>query len=130
MNTSMKVLIVEERDLLREKIAGILSRERDIAMVIQISSYSKLKRSLKETVPDLVLAHYFKFNRFCKDKKTSAVKLFPEDNILLYADEYERLNRIDERHISEQKVFDICHIQEEVKSFLQDARQRKHSIKS
>jgi len=129
MSKSIKVLIVEKRDLLREKIAGILSREKNITMVIQVSSYSKLQTILGETVPDLVIADYFEFNKFCKEKCLVSGELFPEANILLYTDEYGQLNRIEMGSIGDKKIFNVRRIQQEVSSFLRDAKQRKSGNK-
>lgn len=126
-SNSVKVLVVEERDLLREKIAGILSREENISMVIQLSSYSELQTAVGETGPDLVLGDLLKFKIFCKKTGVSAGELCPDANILLYTDEYEQLHRIEEERLSKQRIFNVRRIQQEVRSFLQDAKQKIQS---
>ena len=118
MSASIKVLIVEERDMLREKIAGILSREKNITMVIQMSSYTKIKTALGETIPDLILGDIFQFNKFSKEKGITAAQLCPRSNILLYTDEYRQLNRIEVGHPGEQKIFNVRRVQQEVKNFI------------
>jgi hypothetical protein len=125
MDASIKILIVEERDLLREKIAGVLSRENNITMVIQVSSYSNLKASLGEMAPDLVLGDYFEFNKFCKKAGIAAGELCPEANILLYIDEDGRLLRPED--IGQKRICNLPRIQKEVRSFLQDAKQKKQN---
>lgn len=118
MSILTKVVIVEERDLLREKIAGILSREDDITMVIQVSSYSKLQAVLGETVPDLVLGNFSEFNKFCKETVISAGELCLDANILLYTDEPWLLKQIKADRLDEQKFVDVRDILEEVRSFI------------
>lgn len=118
MSIVTKVLIVEKRDLLREKIAGILSREDDITMVIQVSSYSKLQNVLGETVPDMVIGNFFEFNKFCKETGITAGDLCLDASILLYTDETWLLNQIKANRLDEQKFVDVRNIQEEVKIFL------------
>jgi len=118
MSTSTKVLIVEERDLLREKIAGILSREKNITLVIQVSSFSKLQLALGETTLDLILGDYFDFNKYFKEKNISAADLCPTANILLYTDDYRQLNQIEMEHPNEQRIIDVRHILQEVNNFL------------
>jgi len=125
MNTSINILIVEERDLLREKIAGILSREENITMVIQVSSYSKLKTVMEETVPDLILGDFFEFDRFHKKTGITTADLCSDTNILLYTDEDERLSRNEMDHCGVRRVFDVRRVQQEVISFLQDIKQKK-----
>ncbi|MFA6448988.1 MAG: hypothetical protein WCX65_05965 [bacterium] len=128
MSASIKILIVEEQDLLREKIAGILSREENITMVIQIASYSKLRGALEETIPDILLADFFEFNKFCKENGIFAGDLCPDANTLLYTDENWRLNPLETGHLGEQRIFDVRLIQQEVKSYLQAMSPRKHTI--
>jgi hypothetical protein len=130
MSKSVKVLIVEERNLLREKIAGILSREDSISMVIQVAFYSKLQTVLRETVPDLFLGDFFEFNKFCKEKEIKPGELCPAANILLYTDEYRRLDRIEVGHPVAEKVFDVRRVQQEVSSFLHDSKKSKQNIKT
>jgi hypothetical protein len=130
MTNSVKVLIVEERNLLREKIAGILSREDTISMVVQVSSYSKLQTVLEETMPDLFLGDFFEFNKFCNKKGIVPGDLCPAGNILLYTDEYRRLDRIEVGHPEKQKIFDVRRVQEEVSCFLKDKKQRKQNVKN
>ena len=127
VSTSIKVLIVEERDLLREKIAGILSREENISMVIQLSSYSRLQTAVGETGPDLVLGDLLELKKFCEKTGISADELCPGVNILLYTDECEKLHRIEADHPGGQRIFNVRRIQQEVRSFLQDANQRNQN---
>lgn len=55
MAKSLNVLVVEKHDLLREKIAGVVSRLEDVRMVIQVADCSELTRIAEENAPDLVL---------------------------------------------------------------------------
>lgn len=127
MTASIKVLIVEEKDLLREKIAGILSREKSITMVMQVSTYSKLQSVLKGADPDIILGDFYEFNKFCKEKKVTPGELCPDSNILLYTDEYRQLNRIEVGQMGVQNIFNVRRIQQEVRTFLKDSKLRKHS---
>jgi DNA-binding NarL/FixJ family response regulator len=130
IRTTKKVLIVEELDILREKIAGIISSEENISMVIQVSSYSKLQTALEETNPDLVLGDLLELRRFCEKTGISAVELCSNANILLYTDEDEPLQWIEAGHHSEQRIINVRRIQQEVKTFLQNAKHTKQSDKS
>ena len=121
----IKVLIVEERDLLREKIAGILSREEYILTVTQVSSYSKLQIALVETVPDLVLGDMLKLRKFCEKTGVSVDELCPDAKILLYTDENGQMHRNEVEHHGNQGAFHVRYIQQEVRSFLQDSKQRR-----
>lgn len=123
MGATVKVLIVEERNLLREKIAGILSREEYICMVIQVASYSRLRTALRNAAPDIFLADFFEFNKFCKNEGILVGSLCPDASILLYTDEYMRLSRIEGGQPIVKRVFDVRRIQEEVKNFMRDERQ-------
>ncbi|MFC1474797.1 hypothetical protein ACFLQK_02020 [bacterium] len=123
----VKVLIIEERDLLREKIAGILSREKNITAVIQVSSYSALKASFEEISPNLILGDFMECEKFCKETGVSIDELCPGANILLYTDEYERLLKNKVEHLGDQRVVNVRRIQQEVKTFLQDTKQIKYS---
>jgi hypothetical protein len=126
-NNSIKVLVVEARNLLREKLAGILSREEGTSMVIQVSSYSNLQTALGETVPDLVFGDFFEFNKFCKETGTSAGELCPDATILLYMNEYEQSHRVEVEHLGDPRVFNVLNIHQEVRRFLEYAKQRKQS---
>lgn len=117
MNSSINVFVIEKQNLLREKIAGILSREDNINMVTQMSSYPRLQKALKKTVPDLVLGDFFEFNKFCTDTGISSKELCADEKLLLYSDESVYLIRIVDGHIGNQSVFDVRFILEEVTKF-------------
>lgn len=128
MSSLINVFVVEKQNLLREKIAGILSREEKIVMVTQMSTYPELQKAIKESGPDLVLGDYFEFNKFCKETGISSKKLCASDKLLLYCDESVGITRIIDGHIGAQRVFDIRFIQDEVKRFLEHAIIEKRKI--
>lgn len=129
MTTSIKVIIVEERDLLREKIAGILSREEGITMVMQVSSYSKLHAVLGETVTDVVIGDFFQFIKFCKEKDILSNELCSGEKLLLYSDEDVRLSLFEAGHPGGKRIFNVLDILKEVRNFLNGAAERKKSIR-
>lgn len=50
-----KALVVIKRDLLREKIAGLLSREKEIWSAMQVSDENGLHMAMLENRPELVV---------------------------------------------------------------------------
>jgi len=125
LNNSIKVLIVEERNALIERIADLLSREHNITNVTQITSYTDLQTTLMETVPDLVLGDYFEFKKFCDETKIPIRELCPEAHILLYSDEDGQSKRIEVGCLGEQRVFDVRNIQHELRSYLKTRNSEK-----
>ena len=51
----MNVMIVEENTVMREKIAGLLSRIEGIDAVCQLSTFGKLDRAVEGMKPDIIL---------------------------------------------------------------------------
>jgi hypothetical protein len=116
--------------LLRERIADLLSREKNIAKVVQAPSYSKFQTAMVETVPDLVLAGYFEFTKFCEYTGISISGLYPNANILLYTDEDGQMDRIKVGHLDKQRVFDVRRVQQEVKKFLKERNSGNKATKA
>ncbi|MFA6448974.1 MAG: hypothetical protein WCX65_05895 [bacterium] len=129
LSPSIKVIIVEERNQARERIAELLTGEKNIDLVKQVSSYSELQAALEETKADLVLGDYFEFNKFCDDKWMSISELYPDTNILLYSDEDGQLDRIKVGCLEEQRIFDVRRIQHEVKNFIKKRSHEKKEAK-
>lgn len=50
-----KALVAIKRDLLREKIAGLLSREKEIWSTMQVCDKEGLRMAMHENMPELVL---------------------------------------------------------------------------
>jgi DNA-binding NarL/FixJ family response regulator len=51
----MKVMIVDENKVMREKIAGLLSRIDGIDAVSQLSTFGKLEQAVQEMRPQIIL---------------------------------------------------------------------------
>lgn len=129
-STSLKVLIVEERYVLRERIADLLSREQDIEVVAQVPSYSLLETALRETVPDLVLGGVFQFKKFCEDSGVSTCELYSNENILLYTDEDGKFDHIKVGRLGEHRILDVRRIQKEVRIFLKERSEGSNATTS
>lgn len=56
MDRRFKVLVAEENDILREKIAGLISRQKDVLVVMQVSGQEAMIEAALEGSPDLILA--------------------------------------------------------------------------
>lgn len=56
MSRSFSILLAEPSVLLREKIAGVLARERNIWCVVQVEGQNGLVRGAVDLQPDFILA--------------------------------------------------------------------------
>lgn len=50
-----KALVAIKRDILREKIAGLISREKEIWSTVQVCDEDCFRKSIKENRPDIVV---------------------------------------------------------------------------
>jgi len=53
-NERFKLIVAEKDDFMREKIAGLLSRHRDVRMVVLAGDFVSLEKTVREVKPDAV----------------------------------------------------------------------------
>lgn len=80
------VLVIEESDILREKIAGLISRQQRVDLVAQVSSRERLAGALAVMTPDIVFADVA-FARFARFHFQNLQIRNPNIKIVLYTSE-------------------------------------------
>lgn len=119
---SIRILVVEEHELLREKIAEILSRDERISEVVQVASYSNLRSVIGTANPALILGDFVGFRKYMEMSGARSGESLPESNFLLYTDRYEQLPAESANEYSGRRLFNLRHICGEVRSFIDGAK--------
>jgi DNA-binding NarL/FixJ family response regulator len=86
VNKHISILVGERDDLLREKISGILSREKNVKMVTQMADCSDISGVVDRAKPDIVLLGAACINGG-KDQVAKIALMSPQTKIVIYADE-------------------------------------------
>ena len=117
MTRSYNILIVENSDFLREKIAGVLSRRPNVWMVTQVSNYSNLLQAARQSDPDVILVDM----RLASSKKETIAQVSkecPDSKILLFADDDVESYRKAAGQLGAHKVIDLQNLVEEFQNVL------------
>lgn len=115
---SIKILVVEEHDLLRAKIAEILARDERISEVVQVASYANLLSAIGAARPTLILGDFVGFRKFMETSGASGAEWLPESNFLLYSDRFDQLPMENPNEYSGRRLFNLIHISSEVSNFI------------
>ena len=86
--SEVSILVVEPHDMLREKIAGVVSRCPGVDFVSQLSDYSRLETVTARMRPEVLLMDLV-VARICADCIEKVRRRLPDVHIVLFCDRTE-----------------------------------------
>jgi len=121
MDRGYSALVMEENDILREKIAGLISRRPNVGLVAQISSRKRIKNAVDALKPDIIFADvaFARANEqiFNEIRLTSGgvrIVLYTSENGKEYQDQARRLGAC--------MLTDVLRIQETIDDLFREPR--------